>query len=323
MTASLPPEVQRVFERFVTTEYTTVDAHGQPITWPVTPYYKPGAETIDLNTGIGYPKKADDAERNPKVSLLFSDPTGSGIDAPPAVLVQGPAEVDYRDLDANRERYFRESGEKLPATKNQHPPKFLRGMFDWYYARIYIKVRPERVYVWDGCDFSAEPTLYDANVEEVRSAHVEQPLSEQAAPAHRAPVWDDRMDDLGSRHKSAVLTRVAPDGFPISARVPISPERAAKRIRIDQMPEAMEATAGRACLVAHEHEPRFKWQINFQVRGDLEQVGEQWTFTPDKMVGGFELPPGPLKRWRVNAAKMRRMRKFGKGEIARRRATVS
>src|SRR4051794_18207304 len=117
MTASLPPEVQRVFERFITTEYTTVDASGQPITWPVTPYYKAGTETIDVNTGIGYPKKADDAERNPKVSLLFSDPTGSGIDAPPAVLVQGPAEVDYRDLDANRERYFRESGEKLPATK--------------------------------------------------------------------------------------------------------------------------------------------------------------------------------------------------------------
>jgi hypothetical protein len=321
MTSSLPPEVQRVFERFITTEYTTVDAGGQPITWPVTPYYRPGAETIDVNTGIGYPKKADDAERNPKVSLLFSDPTGSGIDAPAAVLVQGPAQVDDRDLEANRERYMRESGEKLPVTKRQHPPKLIRGMFDWYYARIYIKVRPERVYVWDRCDFSAEPTLYDANVEEVRSAHVEQPLEEQPAPAHRQPVWDERMDDLGARHRTAVLTRVAPDGFPISARVPITPDRAGKRIRIDQMPEMMEATAGRACLVAHEHEPEFRWQVNFQVRGDLEQVGDQWTFTPDKMVGGFELPPGPLKRWRVNAAKIRRLRKFGKAEMARRRTT--
>ena len=68
---------------------------------------------------------------------------------------------------------------------------------------------------------------------------------------------------------------------------------------------------------------RFKWQINFQVRGDLEQVGEQWTFTPDKMVGGFELPPGPLKRWTVNARKMRRMRKFGKAEMARRRSAAA
>jgi hypothetical protein len=320
MTASLPPEVQRVFERFITTEYTTVDANGQPITWPVTPYYKPGAETIDISTGVGYPKKADDAERNPRVSLLFSDPTGSGVDDPCAVLVQGPAEVDDRDFDANRERYLRDSVEKLPATKAQHPPKFIQGLFDWYYARIFVRVRPERVYVWRGFDFSAEPTLYDANVEEVRSAHVEQPLEEQPAPAHRTPVWDQRMDELGTRHRTAVLTRVAPDGFPISARVPITPDRAAKRIRIDQMPDMMEATAGRACLVAHEHEPEFRWQMNFQVRGDLDQEGGGWAFTPDKMVGGFELPPGAIKRWRVNARKMRQMRKRSKGELARRRA---
>ena len=43
------------------------------------------------------------------------------------MLVQGPAEVDDRDLDANRERYLRESVKKLPATKRQHPPKFMRG----------------------------------------------------------------------------------------------------------------------------------------------------------------------------------------------------
>ena len=41
MTASLPDDAQRVFDRFVTTEYTTIDRRGQPITWPVTPYYGP------------------------------------------------------------------------------------------------------------------------------------------------------------------------------------------------------------------------------------------------------------------------------------------
>src|SRR5436190_10374313 len=98
MTASLPAEVQAVFDRFITTEYTTVDRRGQPITWPVTPYYAPGAEAIDITTGLGYPKKANDAAENPKVSLLFSDPTGSGMNDPPTVLVQGTAAVDDRDL---------------------------------------------------------------------------------------------------------------------------------------------------------------------------------------------------------------------------------
>src|SRR5947209_16381477 len=104
MTASLPPDVQAVFDRFVTTELTTVDRRGQPITWPVTPYYTPGGPCIDITTGLGYPKKANDARANPLVALLFSDPTGSGLEQTPAVLVQGVADVDDRDLDANRTR---------------------------------------------------------------------------------------------------------------------------------------------------------------------------------------------------------------------------
>ena len=148
MTASLPPEIQSVFDRFITTEYTTVARAGQPITWPVTPYYRPGDPCIDVTTGLGYPKKANDARANPKVALLFSDPTGCGTDDPPQVLVQGTADVDDRDLEANRARYEREALEKLPATADQLPPKPLRRMFNWYFTRIYVHVRPERVYVW-------------------------------------------------------------------------------------------------------------------------------------------------------------------------------
>ena len=37
VTASLPQEVRECFARFVTTEFTTIDARQQPITWPVTP----------------------------------------------------------------------------------------------------------------------------------------------------------------------------------------------------------------------------------------------------------------------------------------------
>src|ERR687889_749386 len=121
MTATLPLEVQQVFDRFVTTEFTTVDGRGQPITWPLTPYYKPGDTCVDVTTGLGYPKKAHDARANPKVALLFSDPTGSGTEDAPQVLVQGTADVDDRDLDANRERYGREALEKLPATIRRRP----------------------------------------------------------------------------------------------------------------------------------------------------------------------------------------------------------
>ena len=54
MTATLPPEVREVFERFITTEYVTIDAKGQPIAWPVTPYHHPAEGCVDVTTGIGF-----------------------------------------------------------------------------------------------------------------------------------------------------------------------------------------------------------------------------------------------------------------------------
>src|ERR1700751_2666119 len=100
MTASLPDEVQAVFDRFITTELTTINQAGQPITWPVTPYYSLGDPCIDVTTGLGYPKKANDARANPLVSLLFSDPTGSGLSDAAMVLVQGSAGGDARQVRA-------------------------------------------------------------------------------------------------------------------------------------------------------------------------------------------------------------------------------
>ena len=183
MTATLPLEVQQVFDRFITTEFTTVDGRGQPITWPLTPYYQPGDTCIDVTTGLGYPKKAHDARANPKVGLLFSDPTGSGLQNPPQVLVQGTADVDDRDLDANRERYKREIAVKLPAAQADMPPKVFDRFLHWYLTRVYIHVRPERIYVWHDGDPAREPQLFDTHMEEVRSGHDEEPDAELADAA--------------------------------------------------------------------------------------------------------------------------------------------
>ena len=240
MTASLPEEVQAVFDNFVTTEYTTIDGRGQPITWPVTPYYHRGDGTIDVTTGLGYPKKADDAAANPRVALLFSDPTGSGLERPPAVLVQGTASVDDRDLEANRRRYARESSEKLASLRRQ-PPERLQRMLSWYFVRLYIKVRPERVLAWPGGDFSAEPELFDAHMEEVRSGHNEEPAAGHAGPREREPVWDVRLDELGARYETGVLSLVAPDGFPFSGRVELSLDRDSRRIRFGRVVVHSEA----------------------------------------------------------------------------------
>ena len=319
MTSTLPREAREAFEGFVTCEYTTLDSRHQPITWPVTPYYSQGAPTIDVTTGIGYPKKANDARRNPHVSLLFSDPTGFREDPGARVLVQGTAEVDDRDLDANRARYWRESAAKLPATAEMHPPAPVRRLLDWYYARVYVKVRPERVFIWPDGDPSTAPEVHGAHLEEVRSGHSEEPPEPHSAAGGRE-AWDSRIEQLGTRHQQAVLSWPAPDGFPLSARVPVRADPGARRVEIGTEPAGLPLVEGKACITAHRHAPDFTWQENFQVRGDLVRAGDGLELVPHKLVGGFELPESKVALLRQNFTRSLRYAKTARAELKKRKA---
>jgi hypothetical protein len=318
VTASLPDAVQSVFDRFITTELTTVDQHGQPITWPVTPYYSPGAPAIDVTTGLGYPKKANDARANPLVALLFSDPTGCGLGTTPMVLVQGIADVDDRDLEANRARYARESVQKLPDVAKLLPPEPARRFFAWYFTRIYIHVRPERVYAWPDGDISREPELYGSHLEESRSGHSEEPDRFHADPDGGTSAWDSRLHELGTTYPTAVLSIICPDGFPFAVRLPVRVDPADRWIRIESEPVGVPLQPGLACLTAHEHSASFSWQRNFQVRGDLIRREDGWVLLPHKLIGGFEVPPARIAALRANARKALRFRRIAKRELTRR-----
>jgi hypothetical protein len=239
VTASLPLEVQQVFDSFLTTAFTTVDRRGQPVCWPATPSYEPGAPCIDVRTAPGDRDDAADARDNPKVALLFAEPAGSGLDDPPQVLVQGTAGV---------------TGDV-------------------------VHVRPERVYAWPGGDPTREPQLFDAHMEEVRSGHDEEPAGEHAGAEGGSATWDDRIDDLAGEVE-AILSLVAPDGFPFSVRLPISVDGPARRLRIAAGVLGVPVQAGLACVTA---------QDRFQVRGDLVEEAGTWVVVPHQMVDPPEI----------------------------------
>ena len=46
-----------------------------------------------ITASISLSQKVFNVRRNPRVSLLFSNPTASGLENPPAVLVQADAEA--------------------------------------------------------------------------------------------------------------------------------------------------------------------------------------------------------------------------------------
>jgi hypothetical protein len=135
-------------------------------------------------------------------------------------------------------------------------------------------------------------------MEEVRSGHSEEPDEDHGRADASEPIWDERLDQLSARSETAVLSWLAPDGFPLSVRLPVRPDRAERAISLLATPEGIPMTEGRACLTAHRHAPDFTWQWNFQVRGHLVRDGSAWKLVPRKLIGGFEVPDSAAGRYR-------------------------
>lgn len=160
----VPDEVRKVLHEYYTCEVTTVNSQGQPITWPSLPYYDEEAGQILLTVSIAFPVKAFNVRRRPQISLLYSDPTGSGLEQAPAVLIQGDATVsELLDFDSPQIRgVFRVTSRRQPDVRRFTSNRIVRKLFAWYlFQRLVITVQPRRILIWPHRDFSVEPTAIE------------------------------------------------------------------------------------------------------------------------------------------------------------------
>ncbi|HEV8191722.1 MAG TPA: pyridoxamine 5'-phosphate oxidase family protein [Ktedonobacterales bacterium] len=157
----LPPEVASVLRENYTAEVTTVSRQGQPLSWPALTYFDESNGQLFLTVSIAFPVKAFNARRHPQVSLLYSDPTGSTLADPPAVLVQGTATVaEVLDLGIPQMRALAKLAQvRQPDSRRFSSNRIARRLFAWYlFQRIGITVTPRRLLLWPGRDFSQTPT---------------------------------------------------------------------------------------------------------------------------------------------------------------------
>lgn len=91
MFKSLPAEVEAIFRESRVCEFSTLGKDGTLFTSPMVSRYQPERSRFPLITSIGSPFKAFNICRDERVSMLCSDATASGLNNPPAVLVQGTA----------------------------------------------------------------------------------------------------------------------------------------------------------------------------------------------------------------------------------------
>jgi hypothetical protein len=157
--AELPFEVEDVFREFRTCEMSTLARDGTPITWPTLPFWRPDEGRFMITTSISLTQKVFNVRRTPCVSLLFSDPTASGLKNPPAVLVQADADAPDEMLTSvdGFEDELRRSYRRQPASRVYRSNALLRYFMDWYYMRLVIHVTPRRILWWPRRDFSQAP----------------------------------------------------------------------------------------------------------------------------------------------------------------------
>jgi hypothetical protein len=158
----VPLEVEAVFKEFRTCEFTTLANDGTPLTWPTTSVFEPEKGCFLITTSIGFPQKVFNIRRNSRVSLLFSDPIGSGLSTPPAVLVQGDARVSEEVVTspANNEDLRKcwlhiMRLQSFSFVYRNYP--LTHYTFDWYFMRLLITVTPCSICWWEQGNFARVP----------------------------------------------------------------------------------------------------------------------------------------------------------------------
>ena len=276
MTATLPPEVQRVFERFITTEYTTIDA-ARPADHLAGDALLPRRRRSDRRHDRA--RLSEEGRRRARATrrCRCCSPTRPGA-ASRAARGAGAGHGGGRRPRPGREPRAlraRERSRSCPRRKSMLPaegdPRHVRLVL-----HAHLRVRAP----------GARLRLARAAISR-RAAAVRRRTWRRSAPATprspsvEPPAPEGGGDRLGRAHGRARAAATRPRCSRSSARtasrsrraLPVEPDRGAGRIRLGELPDWRAARPRKGLPRPRTtHGPDFRWQRNFQVRGDLDRA---------------------------------------------------
>lgn len=155
----VPADVGAAVNEFRSCELSTIARDGTPVTWPTAPFFEPEKRRFLVTSSVALAQKTFNIKRDPRVAMFFSNPTGSGLVSPPAVLIQGDAEVSPALAQPDDERFdwmSRLMFERQPigVTMLGAVRGPVRNLADWYCWRIFIYIHPRRIRWWPNGDCS-------------------------------------------------------------------------------------------------------------------------------------------------------------------------
>ncbi|WP_327695058.1 pyridoxamine 5'-phosphate oxidase family protein [Streptomyces sp. NBC_00459] len=246
-----------VLDAYRTCEFVTLGRDGTPLAWP-TAVRRREDGTLVLTTSLAFAQKALNIRRDPRVALLFSDPTGSGLTDAPQIFVGGTAECpdDIRTGPQDLDDYWRTLFERQPHSRS-YLSRPMRRLMDWYYLRLVITVTPEEVLV--------------------------RPAGTLPVPKASAQPAGEPLPGTGqlSRYPTAVLAARDESGAPALARTLTTASSGGFAVR---PPDDHTVVPGPASLLVHRHDERLNHMHNALVRGELTWTGDGWLLVPEKVL---------------------------------------
>lgn len=249
--AGLPDELVPVIERTLVCEFASIKRDGTPVTTALAPTPGPDGRTIDVNTGLAYPSKAERARRNPKVCLSYSEPAALPGDGSPVVLVYGHATVHDADLQLNTDRYVAVSLATSPSFHRL--PGFALKAMRGYLARIWIAVTPLKLLWWPAGDMTGSPQSWVAP--DGTTAPISDPAPQGGGAAHRPLVsmggdWRVTLEHALRALGQPILTAIDSDGYPVPLRVATGRLQDGA-VRLELLGQSPDRRDGTACLSFH------------------------------------------------------------------------
>jgi Pyridoxamine 5'-phosphate oxidase len=275
-------QVSEVLERTMVVEFATITPKGALSTRPVGAVWLPERNQIVLTTPVAYPQKVFNIRRDSRVALLYSDPTGSGLTDPPAVLVQGHATAPHPVASPDEvPDYWRGILTKFPWVVQELESEQFRSTMDWFYWRIPIYVTPERVRVLPRCEVGGA---------------TEPPLPQPSAPLAA------RVRDALERYPTGVLTGRDDHGWPYAVRGTVTAATDGNSYLVKPV-ESVPGGSEPASLLWHRHGGRATRQLSeLLVIGTVSTGVEKLVFIPERtFTGGLTFDDNWLERNRKNS----------------------
>jgi hypothetical protein len=280
----LSSTVTQAIDAYRTCELVTIGKDGTPVAWPTSCLSRADG-TILVTTSLAFPQKAYNIRREPRLALLFSDPTGSGLADPEQILVTGRAtcpDVIHTEPDQDLGTFWARMFLRQPACRKYLDwPTTL--MTDFYFMRLLITVTPEQV--------------------------THRPLP---ATANDVPASGQVGAGVLSAYRTVVLCALDSTGSPLLVRTTVTGTSAGYGVTV---PDDLPVAPGPASLLVHRHDEQL-WDLhNANIRGDLIRTDDGWTLFPHRLIEpATGLRPGPADQLRL----LRTCRATTRGYLRRR-----